>query len=564
MKITFKQLMALCLCLVLTATALPMPSQAVAANTDLPQLHYGTYDTLSMIYDEGDCFSMQGMTLDSTYTYCAKVNTDTDASAVIVRTTKATGAKTTMINGSTGGYYFYNLGHANALDTTWINGCSQLFVTGGSTLVRLKISGSTATTAGTYTARYNGSTISMTAVQIMHASEEHVKVIVKTGRNLYTGTLDPKASSGVIDLTLLCSINISSARVKGEMYDFSSYLQQGMDYHDGKLFVPLSGNSQVDTSVVLVYDLEGAVGELRNDPTLSFRVISGTYSALFEIEDVAVCQETGKLYFNTNRRKTNYDTNYDACSYFLDYVYDPSMSTTGPADFRWETVNNQLISKTDNGCTFNNATQFHGTFSNNVMTHGLFNLSRSVVLKHDAPWVVEWKSSGSFYGSALLLSTAITRIYPNAPYLLRAANSTFIGLGYYNGSTYNNYGLSLSSHGIDGTAEHTYRLTNKVSGSSNMVYLSVDGKELGALNNYYLGTVSQGTTSNWVSGKDFTFSYIGAYMHPMTDCKLDYLQVWANGAPTTTTNSYRWTTSNSDLVCTTGDNDATIYNGTLS
>ena len=49
MKITFKQLMALCLCLVLMATALPMPSQAVAANTDLPQLHYGTYDTLSSL-----------------------------------------------------------------------------------------------------------------------------------------------------------------------------------------------------------------------------------------------------------------------------------------------------------------------------------------------------------------------------------------------------------------------------------------------------------------------------------------------------------------------------------
>ena len=564
MKLTFKRLMALCLCLALIATVLPMPSLAVAANTDLPQEHSGNYDTLSMIYDQGDCYSMQGMTVDNNYTYCAKVNTDTDASAVIVRTSKSTGTKTTMINAATGGYYFSNLGHANALDTIWINNCGQLFVTAGATLVRLKISGTTLTTSGTYTARYNGSTMSMTAVQIMHASEEQVKVIVKTGRNLYTGVLDPTASSGVIDLTLLCSINVSSARLKGEIYDFSSFLQQGMDYHDGKLFVPLSGNTQVDTSVVLVYDLEGASGELRNDPTLSFRVISSTYSALFEIEDVCICQETGKLYFNTNRRKTNSDTDYDSCSYFLYYVYNPAKSTTGPADYRWETVNNKLISKTDNGCTFNTPTMFHGSISNNVMTHGLFYLSRAVVLKHDAPWVVEWKSSGSFSGGALLLSTAITRIQPNAPYLYRAADSGFVGLGYYDGSSYNNYGLSLSSHGIDGTAEHTYRLTNKVSGSSNMVYLSVDGVELGALNNYYIGSTSQGTTSSWVSGKDFTFSYIGAYMHPMTTCKLDYMQVWANGTPSTTSNSYRWTTSGSDLVSTVGNNNATIYNGSVS
>ena len=563
MKLTFKRLMAWCLCLVLCAALLPMPSFAVDADTAIPQQHYGSYSTLSTIYNQGDCFSMQGMTLDSTYTYCAKVNTDTETSACIIRTNKSTGTKTVMINGGTGGYYFSNLGHANCLDIEWIGTCNQMLVTAGSTLVRLKLSGTTLTTAGTYTASYNGSSMSMTAVQILNATDNEVKVLVKTGCTLYTGSFDPTASSGVIQLTKLCTINISAARLQGETYDFSSYLQQGMDYHDGKLFLPLSGNTQMDTSVVLVYDLEGATGEIYNDPTLSFRVISSTYAALFEIEDVAVCVETGRLYFNTNRRLSSSDTDHDSCSYFTDYTYDPSVSTLAPADYRWETVNNELISVTTAGSTFNKATQFYGHFTDNVMTNGLFSLSRSIMLKHDSPWVVEWKSSGTFFGGALLMATARIRNIPNAPYLYRSQDSKLLAIGYYSGSAYNNYGICLSDHGIDASQEHTYRLTNKITNGSNMVYLSVDGKELGAMNNHFLGSTAQGTTSNWISGKDFTFNYFGAYMHPIADCKLDYLQVWAEGEPAEA-KEYRWETTGSDLTPTVGANDTTIYNGSVS
>ena len=571
MKHLTKRIWSVLAVIALLAALLPvgaLPAKAVDAADVIPQLHYGNYDTLSMIYNQGDCFSMQGMTLDTAYTYCAKVNTDTDASACIIRTSKSTGAKTVMINSATGGYYFSNLGHANALDTTWINGCGQLLVTAGATLVRLTMSGSYLTTAGTYTATLNGARASMTAVQIMSASDDHIDVLVKTGRTLYTGTLDPTASSGNIELTKLCTINVSSARLKGATYDFSSFLQQGMDYHDGKLFLPLSGDAQEDTSVVLVYDLEGADGELMNDPTLSFRIISASYSALFEIEDVAICQETGRLYFNTNRRVTDYDTDYDSCSYFLYYAYDPSMSATAPANYRWETVNNELVSTTNGGNTFNTATQFHGTFSNNVMTHGLFNLSRSVILEHDAPWVVEWKSSGTFFGGALLFSEGKHSKVPNSSYLFRHKESNLIALGYYDGSQHNNYGLKLSDYGIDGTAEHVYRLTNKVSGSTNMVYLSVDGRELGALNNYYIGSTAQGTTSNWLSGEDFTFSYIGAYNHPLTDCTLHYLQVWANGVTIDSPDTFRWESTGNKLTAVSGSdyttNIATIYKGSVS
>ena len=118
MKHLWTRLLALMLCLAMLIPCLPLNVLAVNANNVIPQNHYGNYDTLAMIYNQGDCFSMQGMTLDSNYTYCAKVNTDTDASACIIRTNKSTGEKNVMINSATGSYYFSNLGHANALDTT--------------------------------------------------------------------------------------------------------------------------------------------------------------------------------------------------------------------------------------------------------------------------------------------------------------------------------------------------------------------------------------------------------------------------------------------------------------
>ena len=558
MKQSFKRLMAICLMVALLGTlvlqAAPI-AQAVDYLTTLPQLHYGDYGTVNIVHDQGNCYSMQGVATDADYTYCAKIGSN-DAVACIVRLAKADGAKTIMTNAANGGYYFYNLGHANALDIVKINGVQQMFVTGGANLVRLTMNGTTLTTAGTYTFSYNGATTNTTAVQIMYASSKEVKVITKGGKSLYTGTLDPTASSGNIELTHLCNLDVANIRLKGEIQDYSTYVQQGFDYRDGKVFVPLSGNAYVETinqSIVAVYDVEGASGTVYNDPTLSFRIISGQYAGLFEIEDVEVCDYDGKLYFSSNRRKTESDTNYDGVSFFNGYVYDPSMSTTGPADYRWETVNNQWVTVTDGGNTFNNPIRIGGYMTDNTMAESVYHMSRGVVLKHDKPWVVEWKSSGSFAGGAMMLHGGRTSTTVDAPYIFRFQNSTFISLGYYDGTQHNNYGVKLSDHGINGLEEHVYRLTNKIDPDGyNLVYLSVDGKQLGAMNNYYIGLSDQNKKIDWVTGKDFTFCYQGTFDNPLNQCQLDYLQVWADGVPAEPSNAYRWETKNENLTPVSG------------
>ena len=143
MKSQMKRFVAMLLCMVLllglVIPQLPMV-HAVDASKTVPQKHYSSYVNLAMVYDQNSCCSMQGMTVDNTYVYCAKIGSN-DARATITRIDKNSGAKTLMTNSATGYSYFTNLSHANALDIVTVNGKENLFVTGGSTLVRLTVSG---------------------------------------------------------------------------------------------------------------------------------------------------------------------------------------------------------------------------------------------------------------------------------------------------------------------------------------------------------------------------------------------------------------------------------------
>lgn len=63
---------------------------------------------------------------------------------------------------------------------------------------------------------------------------------------------------------------------------------------------------------------------------------------------------------------------------------------------------------------------------------------------------------------------------------------------------------------------------------SNMIYLYIDGVEVGPLNKFYTSLVSNNQEVNWVSGKDFYFSYIGTTTHPISECYLEYIQIIEN------------------------------------
>lgn len=297
-----------------------VPIEAEAANA-----FYGDYTDSAKIYDYGSCPSMQGLAVGSQMMYTVKINSS-DSQAFISMTDKDTGTTTKLYNSDAGSYYFNYLGHANDMDVWGIDGNSHLFITttneGSNAIVRLKRTGNNLTKVASYSLTYNGEPTCATALAVKSVSNGVITFITKLGMTLYTGSVSASAKSANIQLTKLCSISKSRVYIKGEYLDLSSFVNQGFGYYQDHLFVPISGDDNwLNRSVIMVFDLSNASGTIYPSEALVFRVTSGAYSALFEIESCDICSGDGKLYFNTNRRKTNSDTNHDGVSSMDGYTF---------------------------------------------------------------------------------------------------------------------------------------------------------------------------------------------------------------------------------------------------
>ena len=192
-----------------------------------------------------------------------------------------------------------------------------------------------------------------------------------------------------------------------------------------------------------------------------------------------------------------------------------------PQNFRWEFQEGGLTSV---GSSENILTKLPGTVANNILNDGIFQLNTSVVLKHNLPWAVEWKCAEDWRGA--VLCSCKESATKDMTYLSRTKGGQLC-FGTYNGSQYNNYGIDLS---YLTSGPHSYRLVNRIiADGGNMIWLYVDGEEIGPMNNYFIGSEDQNKTSDWVSGKDFVFSFIGMTGHALRNCHLEYLQIWEGG-----------------------------------
>ena len=89
--------MLVLLCLVLPFVPNLPAANAVSVSDTLAQKHYSSYVNWAMVYDQNSCYSMQGMTVNNTYVYCAKTGSN-DAKAIVTRIDKSSGSKTLMTN----------------------------------------------------------------------------------------------------------------------------------------------------------------------------------------------------------------------------------------------------------------------------------------------------------------------------------------------------------------------------------------------------------------------------------------------------------------------------------
>ena len=307
---------------VLLASMIVLPDKAEAASA-----FYGEYTNVATISDYNSCPSIQGIAVGSQMIYTVKINGD-DTNAFITMTDKDTGSTTKLYNKDAGSYMFNYLDHANDMDVWGIDGYSNIFVAttkqGANGIVRLKRDGSNLTKVATYRLQCNGSDICATAMSIMSVSGGKITFLTKWGMDLYTGSVSTSATNATISMTKLCTISKDKVYIKGSYLDLSTFVNQGMGYHNGVLYVPISGDDNwLERSVIMVFNLDGVINgsTIRPSEAIVFRVTSGTYSALFEIESCDICSGDNRLYFGVQRRKSSSDTNHDGIAYFDDYTF---------------------------------------------------------------------------------------------------------------------------------------------------------------------------------------------------------------------------------------------------
>ena len=352
------------------ASFVVLPTEVSAAND-----FYGDYTDVAKVYDYGSCPSIQGVAVGSQKMYAVKIN-GTDDKAFITMADKDTGATTKLYNADAGSYFFDYFGHANDMDVWGIDGYSNIFVTttnkGTNGIIRLKRDGDNLTKVANYRLQCDGEDICATAMAITGVSDGKIHFITKWVMQLYTGSVDVNATSATIKMEKLCSITKERVYIKGSYVDLSNYVNQGMGYHDGTLFVPISGDdNNLNRSVIMVFDLNNATKGSTVYPTeaLVFRVTSGAYSALFELESCDICTGDKKLYFSVQRRVSNSDTDHDGIASFDDYTYerlpvdaptsDPNTSGSGSGTTTTQTY---TVRYDANGGT--------GTMADTVVTYG--------------------------------------------------------------------------------------------------------------------------------------------------------------------------------------------------
>ena len=353
------------------ASFVVVPTEVSAAND-----FYGDYTDVAKIYDYGSCPSIQGVAVGSQKMYAVKINGD-DTQAFITMADKDTGATTKLYNADANSYYFNYFSHANDMDVWGIDGYSNLFVTttekGTNGIVRLKRDGDNLTKVANYRLQCDGEDICATAMAITGVSDGKIHFITKWVMQLYVGSVDVNATSATIQMKKFCSITKERVYIKGEYVDLSNYVNQGMGYHDGTLFVPISGDdNNLNRSVIMVFDLNNAVEGSTVYPTeaLVFRVTSGAYSALFELESCDICTGDNKLYFSVQRRVTNSDTDHDGIASFDEYTYSRL-----PVDAPTSDPNSSGSGSGSSGTTQTytvryNANGGSGTMADTVVTYG--------------------------------------------------------------------------------------------------------------------------------------------------------------------------------------------------
>ena len=224
-----------------------------------------------------------------------------------------------------------------------------------------------------------------------------------------------------------------------------------------------------------------------------------------------------------------------------------SFTVTNPCthqskNYRWEFDGVNVVSDVSMGTQKNPLTMICPKKDDGTPGDPYYETETTVHLDHTMPWTMDLRVCGSG-----LIQLMPTNSYTNeVPYFIKRADLMHTGCALYaykdneeGGQTatirqWDMYGVNYKKHGYDCEEWHAFRIENRLlENGSNMLYLLIDGNEIGPMVEYYIAKVGeQNTTGNWVIGKDFDINYIGSSIVQLDPKALDidYIQIWENGA----------------------------------
>ncbi|MGX4723753.1 hypothetical protein [Bacillus licheniformis] len=306
--------------------------------------YFNTYTDYVSMSKSGYFTAMQGMCVDrnNNLIYAAKLNNTNHTTQLFSVKMSGTASNRTvaLLKNSDTNTTSYDLGHANDLAVKASAGDKSVSVyvapmsdgtKYANKIVKLSVdtTKNTYKVAKTYVLNYQGSNLSIGGITYSVGTD---KFIVRSGKRFFIGTFND--TTGKFDYEATFKLNYSKAVVNHQTMDVSHFIQQGISFYQGTLYVPLtkpdSNGNASNVSIILTYPLNinEMIKEQKTNPIqdfskelftrsdLSFRITSSAYT-LFEIE--AVDFDDGTLYFNTNRGKSG--TQNDMIATFNDYNY---------------------------------------------------------------------------------------------------------------------------------------------------------------------------------------------------------------------------------------------------
>lgn len=206
-------------------------------------------------------------------------------------------------------------------------------------------------------------------------------------------------------------------------------------------------------------------------------------------------------------------------------------ATIDTATYRWK-LNSEKTTIESVGNNDNPITVLEGGIVDGVFQDARYKLATSLNLAHDKDWALEWRMSGTVQNApamAKLWANTETQKAVNSICYVGGSERNAITIA-NNGSTHIHYGVDLVEHGIDYAAEHLYRLENRFNDDgANMVWLCVDGTDIATMTHSFSSSEDYGE-SDWVSGRDFSFGFMGVPRYILTGFIVDDISVWESGA----------------------------------